>query len=426
MKEIEDALGILEDPRLDIQATSSVATISSEAVDQDRNSIIVKAQFLEEILKYREDKSKKTFPGENLENKKERALRLLMKNEINEIINVLQTQSGTDIKKHPKFYYWQKMFSISQTVPPQLLKKDKERKKKGKVIPATELVVVAAEDMFDRCMEIHNNVGKTGRQGMEVEAKKFYSNISRGIIEVFLTYSEEYQVKRKKTVNHGLVVKPILSEYYNSRVQIDLVDYSSLPDNSAASLPPYRYILNVQDHLTKFCHLRPLHTKEGLEVARNLYWIFCEFGAPLLLQSDNGLGHLNKIFNFRYILYYLNIIEFRNQIVKGLKVFWPGLEMVHGRSRRPQTQGSVERANGDFQPMLGTWMRENKNPYWSLGLPIVMHQKNRKFHSGIQTTPYNALFGKEAYNGLEFLNLPKESKEKVKTIKDLYSLLSGV
>jgi len=28
--------------------------------------------------------------------------------------------------------------------------------------------------------------------------------------------------------------------------------------------------------------------------------------------------------------------------------------MVHGRSRRPQTQGSVERANGDFQPMLGT------------------------------------------------------------------------
>ena len=43
LKEIEDALGILEDPRLDIQATSSVATISSEAVDQDRNSIIVKA-----------------------------------------------------------------------------------------------------------------------------------------------------------------------------------------------------------------------------------------------------------------------------------------------------------------------------------------------------------------------------------------------
>ncbi len=85
----------------------------------------------------------------------------------------------------------------------------------------------------------HNNVGKTGRLGMEIEAKKFYSNISRSIIEIFLKYSEEYQVKRKKTVNHGLVVKPIISEYFNSRCQIDLVDYSSLPDNS--NQPPYRY-----------------------------------------------------------------------------------------------------------------------------------------------------------------------------------------
>lgn len=215
---------------------------------------------------------------------------------------------------------------------------------------------------------------------MEIEAKKFYSNISRSIIEIFLKYSEEYQVKRKKTVNHGLVVKPIISEYSNSRCQIDLVDYSSLPDNS--NQPPYRYVLNVQDHLTKFCHLRPFHSKEGLEVAKELFKIFSEFGVPLLLQSDNGL-------------------EFRNKIVRNLKMLWPDLQMVHGRSRRPQTQGSVVRANGDFQPMLGTWMRENKNPNWSIGLYIVQHQKNRKYHSGIKTTPYNMMFGHEAYNGLE-------------------------
>ena len=42
-------------------------------------------------------------------------------------------------------------------------------------------------------------------------------NISRPIIEIFLKYSEEYQIKRKKNVNHGLVVKPIVEAYYNSR-----------------------------------------------------------------------------------------------------------------------------------------------------------------------------------------------------------------
>ena len=41
---------------------------------------------------------------ENNESKKERALRLLMKEEIIEIINVFQDQSGKDGKKHPKIY----------------------------------------------------------------------------------------------------------------------------------------------------------------------------------------------------------------------------------------------------------------------------------------------------------------------------------
>ena len=103
----------------------------------------------------------------------------------------------------------------------------------------------------------------------------------------------------------------------------------------------------------------------------------------------------------------------------GHELFEDLAAMNHGRWRRPQTQGSVERANGDFQPMLGTWMRENRNPNWSLGLAIVMHQKNQKYHSGIKITPFNAMFGKEAYNGLECLNLPTESREQVKTVKDL-------
>ncbi len=52
--------------------------------------------------------------------------------------------------------------------------------------------------------------------------------------------------------------------------------------------------------------------------------------------------------------------------------------------------------------------------------PLVMHQKKRKYHTGIKTTPFNAVFGKEAYNGLEITNLSTEIKKDVKTIKDLY------
>jgi hypothetical protein len=62
----------------------------------------------------------------------------------------------------------------------------------------------------------------------------------------------------------------------------------SLPDGE------YHYILNYQDHLTKFCHLRPLKGKDVAGVARELYQMFASFGTPSILKSDNGLEICNQ------------------------------------------------------------------------------------------------------------------------------------
>ncbi len=85
-------------------------------------------------------------------------------------------------------------------------------------------------------------------------------------------------------------------------------------------------------------------------------------------------------------------MEFRNQIVASLKTLWPGIEIIHGRSRKPSTQGSVERSNGDFQNILGSWMRTNKTANWAIGLPYVQYIKNRKFNKGIGMSSYQAVF----------------------------------
>jgi len=146
-------------------------------------------------------------------------------------------------------------------------------------------------------------------------------------------------------------------------------------------------------------------SKCAVEVAKELYFIFSQFGAPIILQSDNGT-------------------EFRNKVVKSLKTLWPGLEIVHGRARRPQTQGSVERSNGDWQGILGTWMREHKTTTWTLGLPMVQHQKNRKFHREINNTPYNALFGRESFDGLEEVKeLSKEQKKNLIDARSFFTLI---
>lgn len=63
-----------------------------------------------------------------------------------------------------------------------------------------------------------------------------------------MKYSKEYEVKRKKNINHGLFVKSIVEAYYNSRWQIDLVDDSLTWSKCFTKIYP------VQDNLTKFIH----------------------------------------------------------------------------------------------------------------------------------------------------------------------------
>ena len=103
---------------------------------------------------------------------------------------------------------------------------------------------------------------------------------------------------------------------------------------------------------------------------------------------------------------------------------WPGLQIVHGRPRHPQSQGSVERSNGDIQDMLNAWMDENKSRRWSIGCSFVQFQKNTALNSGIKTSPYEALFGQPAQIGLStFATIPKNIRDTIETEEKLIELL---
>jgi hypothetical protein len=122
-----------------------------------------------------------------------------------------------------------------------------------------------------------------------------------------------------------------------------------------------------QDHLTKFCNIKPLTSKKASEVAFNLIDVFTIFGAPHILQSDNGR-------------------EFTALVISELKLMWPELVIVHGKPRHPQSQGSIERSNGDIYDMLTAWMRDNESNKWSVGIKFVQLQKNSALNKGIETT----------------------------------------
>ena len=98
--------------------------------------------------------------------------------------------------------------------------------------------------------------------------------------------------------------------------------------------------------------------------------------------------------------------------------------MVNGKPRHPQSQGSVERANGDIKDMLVAWMADNNTTDWSVGIKFVQFHKNSGLHSGIQRSPYTAMFGCEAKVGLTTSSLPTEIVERMQTEDDLLSAIS--
>ncbi|XP_046684717.1 KRAB-A domain-containing protein 2-like, partial [Homalodisca vitripennis] len=110
-----------------------------------------------------------------------------------------------------------------------------------------------------------------------------------------------------------------------------------------------------QDHLTKFVVLRPLKTKTADEVSDILLDIFCLFGAPYILHSDNGR-------------------EFCNRVIENLASKWSAIKLVHGKPRHSQSQGSVvERANQDVRDSLVAWMTDNNTSGWANGLRIIQN-----------------------------------------------------
>ena len=132
----------------------------------------------------------------------------------------------------------------------------------------------------------------------------------------------------------------------------------------------------------------------------NLFNIFVDFGAPVILQSDNGR-------------------EFVAEIIEELKLIWPGMNIVHVKPRHPQSQGSNERRNQDIKKMVSIWLQENNSKQWSQAIKFVKVQKNCATHWGIKAAPYKCLFGIDLNVGIASVNIPKHILETLRTEEDL-------
>jgi transposase InsO family protein len=103
----------------------------------------------------------------------------------------------------------------------------------------------------------------------------------------------------------------------------------------------YTCVLLIKDHFTKFLWAKPLQGKSAAPIADFLFQLFVDGRpCPERWHCDNGGEFVNKLM--------LEVIELLMA------------KYTHGRPRHPQTQGSIERANGTVKRKLLAWCRENQ------------------------------------------------------------------
>ena len=233
-------------------------------------------------------------------------------------------------------------------------------------------IYITIDEIYKYIQQAHHRTAHSGIKNTLKEVKTMVINVTFDHVKYFISLCFFCQnIKNKNKKNAQFRVKsPIISNRFNQRAQVDLIDIRNL------CLGNCRYLLNYQDNLTKFCILKSLSDKKN--TVQPLLEIFNLFGAPKILHSDNG-G------------------EFRGrEFVKYFQRFWPELKMVKGKPYNPRSQGSVERANQQIKNLILACIHNNST-YDNVENIIhnVQYIKNTTYNRTIKCSPYNALFGQD-------------------------------
>ncbi len=242
------------------------------------------------------------------------------------------------------------------------------------------LLCIPQLEVFDAIHEHHGTVSHMKMNQTCVKVHEKYYNITEKQVNAFVATCETCNHKNPVVKAMKGAKKPILSECFRDRFQVDLIDMRSCEMDDVYE-NTMRWILTLKDHSTQLTYLVPLPRKRASYVAYELDRIFGLIGYPSIFHTDNG-----KEFT-------------ANEILELLKEYSESIITVTGRPRTPRDQGSVESMNKLVKQIIHDLENEerlkgNKAPNWTRLLGRAMQTINSKKERGKHATePYEAVFG---------------------------------
>ncbi|CAK9834654.1 Retrovirus-related Pol polyprotein from transposon 17.6 [Anthophora retusa] len=238
--------------------------------------------------------------------------------------------------------------------------------------PPAEDHIQLIEEAHDSLVGGHKGVNKTYRRlksrytwpGMKNEIQEFIRKCKS---------CQEQKLVRAKTRQPMLITDTPLEPF--DKIALDTV--GPLPETPSGN----RYILTMQDNLTKYCLAVAIPNIRATTIADAFARHFIAvFGTPRAILTDKGTSFLGKI-----MTHLAEIFKIKQFTTSGY---------------RPQTNGSLERSH----IVLTEYLKHYMNSYedWDLLIPFAMFSYNTSIHEATNFTPHELVFGKPARTPTSF------------------------
>jgi transposase InsO family protein len=164
-----------------------------------------------------------------------------------------------------------------------------------------------------------------------------------------------------------------------------------------------RYVLCVQDRLSRFVVFAPMQNATATVVAKTFlsYWV-CQFGAPKRIVTDRGSNFMSEIFS---------------QLCSFL-----GTRHAPTTAYRPQGNAQNERAHKELHQYIAMYLHEAKRANWDLLLNQAAWVHNSSYHTALGRSPFEVLTGMKPRNAAGFLPDKSENKQLELTLQEYYNL----
>lgn len=153
------------------------------------------------------------------------------------------------------------------------------------------------------------------------------------------------------------------------RVAVDIVGPCPVSENGN------EYLIVMTDYFSKWTEAFAVPNHTAMTVADKLVTeVFCRFGVPSQLHSDQGREFESELF--------ANVCNLL------------GIEKTRTCPYRPQSDGLVERMNRTIIQMMSIFVNENRNN-WDDHLPFILMAYRATIQDSTCFSPYKMLFGRD-------------------------------